>query len=867
MIDLTINKTGLEHNLRKAKENRIIIPTIAQMQHPETIPEKIRERLKTVGLWDVDPLNLFRITWKNEAKESGGMFQAVPNYIELPPALTGVPCRIVAMVGKWFPTGCHKVGASFGCLAPRLVTGQFDVNRHKAVWPSTGNYCRGGAFNSRLLGAQGVAILPAEMSQERFDWLHEIGAEVIATPGCESNVKEIFDKTNELKQDPQYMIFNQFEEMGNPLWHYNVTGNALADVYEAIKRGVSFETIYNITKIDPWFLAKLQGLAETELALAGLRGGILTEELYRTAKMQGFLDKTVLRLTGLDALPCEKLRASYKMVDTCAAEFSAKTPYFYSTFDEENEAAQFIAEHPSDRKKVLVFGSGPIRIGQGIEFDYCSVHCTWVLKSHGCEAVIVNNNPETVSTDFDTGDRLYFDPLTEESVEHIIATEKPWACVVQFGGQTAIKLTKHLTKLGVKILGTSADAIDEAEDRERFDALLEKCGIPRPQGHTVFTCEEALAAGAQLGYPVLLRPSYVLGGQNMIIAYNENDVREYMAIITSHVDMSNPVLVDKYLMGTECEVDAICDGEDFLIPGMMEHIERAGIHSGDSISVYPPQNLKQKIKGTIVDYTGRLARALNVVGLMNIQFVVYNNEVFIIEVNPRSSRTVPYISKVTGVPMVELAVRCMLGEKLRDMGYGTGLYPTGDYCAVKVPVFSFEKLHDVDTQLGPEMKSTGEVLGIDKTFEDALLKGLVGAGYSLRQPTPGKCVILTVKDADKRELVDIAWQLKDMGYKLYGTSGTAYYLGQNMVACNEVRKLSEARPNIMDLFESGLVDYVISTSSKGRIPSHDSVKMRRKAVELSIPCLTAIDTARVLVKCLRSGKTLADVDLVDISTI
>ncbi len=367
----------------------------------------------------------------------------------------------------------------------------------------------------------------------------------------------------------------------------------------------------------------------------------------------------------------------YKMVDTCAAEFSAKTPYFYSTFDEENEAAQFIAEHPSDRKKVLVFGSGPIRIGQGIEFDYCSVHCTWVLKSHGCEAVIVNNNPETVSTDFDTGDRLYFDPLTEESVEHIIATEKPGACVVQFGGQTAIKLTKHLTKLGVKILGTSADAIDEAEDRERFDALLEKCGIPRPQGHTVFTCEEALAAGAQLGYPVLLRPSYVLGGQNMIIAYNENDVREYMAIITSHVDMSNPVLVDKYLMGTECEVDAICDGEDFLIPGMMEHIERAGIHSGDSISVYPPQNLKQKIKGTIVDYTGRLARALNVVGLMNIQFVVYNNEVFIIEVNPPFQPHGAVHQQGDGRAHGGAGpVRCMLGEKLRDMGYGTGLYPT-----------------------------------------------------------------------------------------------------------------------------------------------------------------------------------------------
>ena len=635
-------------------------------------------------------------------------------------------------------------------------------------------------------------------------------------------------------------------------------------VYEAIKRGVSFDVIYDITKIDKWFLSKLKKLADTELAL---KNGGLTEELYRKAKKQGFMDKTILRLCGLKELPFEKSVAGFKMVDTCAAEFSAKTPYFYSSFDEENEAAEFIAAHPTDKKKVLVFGSGPIRIGQGIEFDYCSVHCTWVLKEHGCEAIIVNNNPETVSTDFDTGDRLYFDPLTPESVEHIIATEKPWACVVQFGGQTAIKLTKHLAKMGVKILGTSADAIDEAEDRERFDELLEKCGIPRPKGHTVFTCEEALAAGGDLGYPVLLRPSYVLGGQNMIIAYNENDVKEYMAIITSHVDMANPVLVDKYLMGTECEVDAICDGEDFLIPGMMEHIERAGIHSGDSISMYPPQSLKQKIKGTIVDYTGRLARALNVVGLMNIQFVVYNDQVYIIEVNPRSSRTVPYISKVTGVPMVDLAVRCMLGEKLRDMGYGTGLYPTGDYCAVKVPVFSFEKLHNVDTQLGPEMKSTGEVLGIARNFEDALLKGLVGAGYSLRHPTPGKCVILTVKDADKKELEDIAWNFKDMGYKLYATSGTAYHLGRNMIACNEVRKLSEERPNLRDLLESGLVDYVVSTSSKGRIPSHDSVQLRRKTVELSIPCLTAIDTAKVLIKCLRTKRTLRDVDLVDLSTL
>ena len=651
----------------------------------------------------------------------------------------------------------------------------------------------------------------------------------------------------------------------------NIDDQRLFVVAEALRRGFSPEKINKITKYDLWFLDRFQNIVDMEDALD--HGRLDGDTLHR-AKEMGFSDAWIAALSGREQKEIKALRESFgirpafKMVDTCAAEFEAQTPYYYSTYDQENEAAGASrTDDGAEKRKVLVLGSGPIRIGQGIEFDYCSVHSVWAFKRLGYETIIINNNPETVSTDFDVADKLYFEPLTAEDVQAVVELEKPWGAVVQFGGQTAIKLTKHLTKLGVKILGTSADAIDEAEDRERFDALLEKCGIPRPQGHTVFTCEEALAAGAQLGYPVLLRPSYVLGGQNMIIAYNENDVREYMAIITSHVDMSNPVLVDKYLMGTECEVDAICDGEDFLIPGMMEHIERAGIHSGDSISVYPPQNLKQKIKGTIVDYTGRLARALNVVGLMNIQFVVYNNEVFIIEVNPRSSRTVPYISKVTGVPMVELAVRCMLGEKLRDMGYGTGLYPTGDYCAVKVPVFSFEKLHDVDTQLGPEMKSTGEVLGIDKTFEDALLKGLVGAGYSLRQPTPGKCVILTVKDADKRELVDIAWQLKDMGYKLYGTSGTAYYLGQNMVACNEVRKLSEARPNIMDLFESGLVDYVISTSSKGRIPSHDSVKMRRKAVELSIPCLTAIDTAQVLVKCLRSGKTLADVDLVDISTI
>lgn len=634
-------------------------------------------------------------------------------------------------------------------------------------------------------------------------------------------------------------------------------------VFEAIKRGFSFEEIYAATKIDYWFLSKLAKLADTEKRLAA---GEMSMELYKLAKRQGFTDKAIKRISGCTELPA-RLRAGFKMVDTCAAEFAARTPYFYSSFDEENEAAQFIADHPTDKKKVLVFGSGPIRIGQGIEFDYCSVHCVWTLKKYGYEAVIANNNPETVSTDFDTGDRLYFDPLDPESVENILETEKPWACVVQFGGQTAIKLTKHLTELGVKLLGTPADAIDEAEDRERFDELLERCGIPRPKGHTVFTTEQALAAGSELGYPVLLRPSYVLGGQNMIIAYGPDDVTEYMAIIAEHTDMENPVLVDKYLMGTECEVDAICDGEDYLIPGMMEHVERAGIHSGDSISVYPPRTLSARVKQMLVEYTGRLARELKVVGLVNIQYVVYNNQVYVIEVNPRSSRTVPYISKVTGVPMVELAVRCMLGEKLKDMGWGTGIRPDAPYVAVKVPVFSFEKLHGVDTQLGPEMKSTGEVLGIARNFSDALLKGLVGAGYKFQKPRSGSCCLITVKNADKLEILDTAWQLKDMGYKLYATSGTAKTLNSNMIACNTVRRISDEHPNILDLLESGLVDYVISTSDHGRDPDLDSVKMRRKAVELSVPCLTAIDTAKVLVETLRSGATLDDVELIDISTL
>ena len=645
-------------------------------------------------------------------------------------------------------------------------------------------------------------------------------------------------------------------------------------VYEALKRGIDHETIYKITKIDWWFLDKMQHLADLENGLAKCNG-VLTEEQYKTAKKYGFQDKTIKRLAQVDKLPVENYRAGFKMVDTCAAEFSANTPYFYSTYDGDNEAAEFIAKKEAaaaaqgkpKKKKVLVFGSGPIRIGQGIEFDYCSVHCVWTLKKHGCEAILVNNNPETVSTDFDTGDRLYFDPLNPESVDNIIATEKPDACVVQFGGQTAIKLAKHMDEIGLPILGTPADAIDEAEDRERFDELLERCGIPRPEGRTVFTLDEALQAAQEVGYPVLMRPSYVLGGQNMIVAYNSSDVIEYMGVITKHVDMSHPVLMDKYILGTECEVDAICDGTDYLVPGIMQQVERTGVHSGDSICVYPPTTFSQKVIDTLVDYTGRFARELKVVGLVNVQYAVQNDRVYVIEVNPRSSRTVPYISKVTGVPMVDLAVRCTLGEKLKDMGYGTGLWRDGKspYYAVKVPVYSFLKLHGVDTMLGPEMKSTGEVLGIAPTFHEAMMKGLVAAGYQFKTPGPGSCVIISVKDSDKAEAAELAWKLHDYGYKIYGTPGTARYLNSEMVPCSVVRQMSGARPNVIDLLESGLVDYIISTSPHGRDPHRDSVKFRRKATELSIPTITAMDTARVLVDALRGDHDISQMELVDIA--
>ena len=631
-------------------------------------------------------------------------------------------------------------------------------------------------------------------------------------------------------------------------------------VYEALRRGVPIDSIYNITGIDRWFLSKINNLVHMDKYL---REGELTEIKYKDAKDMGFLDSTIERLSGQKP-PC-RLKAAFKMVDTCAAEFEAETPYFYATFDEENEAEEFIEKHEDGRKKIVVFGSGPIRIGQGIEFDYCSVHCINALRESGYEAVIVNNNPETVSTDFDISDRLYFEPLTPEDIDGVLDTEKPDGVIVQFGGQTAIKTTKHLLERGENILGTSADSIDEAEDRERFDALLERCDIPRPKGRTAFTTEEAVKAANELGYPVLLRPSYVLGGQNMIIAHSDGDVREYMEIITSTADLENPVLLDKYLMGTEIEVDAISDGKDLLIPGIMEHIERAGVHSGDSISVYPPQSLSQEVKDKVVSYTEKLVRELKVLGMVNIQYVYYNGELYVIEVNPRSSRTVPYISKVTNVPIVNLATKVLLGSTIRDLGYEPGLVPEASYVAVKVPVFSFPKLTDADSQLGPEMKSTGEVLGIDRDFESALYKGLLGAGYELHKVDD--VVLFTVKDEDKPEAVPLAKKFIDFGYKIVATEGTCKYLNAHGVKAEKINYFDEDKPNTDTLFDSGAVDFVVSTSKIGRKPATRSVQMRRKAIERSIATLTSIDTANALANALLSGKNLDNVQMVDISKI
>lgn len=641
---------------------------------------------------------------------------------------------------------------------------------------------------------------------------------------------------------------------------HNCDDQRIFVIYEAFKRGVPLENIFHITKIDRWFLSKINNLVFME---KHLMLGELTEEKYKDAKDLGFLDSTIERLSGQK--PPVKIPEVYKMVDTCAAEFAAETPYFYGTFDEENEATEFIEEHDTGKKKIMVFGSGPIRIGQGIEFDYCSVHCINAIREAGYEAVIVNNNPETVSTDFDISDRLYFEPLTPEDVDGIIETEKPDGVIVQFGGQTAIKLIDYLTEKGVRILGTSADSIDAAEDRERFDAVLEKCGIPRAEGKMAYTTETAVREAEELGYPVLLRPSYVLGGQNMIIAYGVEDVIEYMDIITAPGELKNPVLIDKYLMGTEIEVDAVCDGKDFLIPGIMEHIERAGVHSGDSISVYPPQNLPEGVTEQIIEYTGKLAKELNVVGMINIQYVYYQDVLYVIEVNPRSSRTVPYISKVTNVPIVKLATNILLGHTLKDQGFEPGLVPAGDYVAVKVPVFSFSKLTDADSQLGPEMKSTGEVLGIDKDFESALYKGLLGAGYGLSKVAD--TVLITVKDADKPEAVELAKKFIEFGYKIAATKGTCEYLKEHGVEAEHVNKFNEPEPNTNTIFDSGAVDFVVSTSKVGRDPAVQAVQMRRKAIERSIVTLTSVDTAGALANCLLSGKNLENVNMVDICKI
>ena len=633
----------------------------------------------------------------------------------------------------------------------------------------------------------------------------------------------------------------------------------LFEIFELIKRGVSIQQINDVTMMDIWFLAKIQNLWTMEQRL---KTETLTRELYLQAKKMGFKDQSIEQISGQKIE--QPAHAVYKMVDTCAAEFAAQTPYFYATYDEENEALEFLNREDHSKKTIVVLGSGPIRIGQGIEFDYASVHCVWSLKQLGYEVVIINNNPETVSTDFDTADRLYFEPLTDEDVMNVLNTEKPYGVVVAFGGGTAIKLTNYLDSQGVRILGSSADSIDRAEDRERFDELLESLQIKRPAGDTVFTTEDALAVAQRLGYPVLMRPSYVLGGQNMIIAFNEADIREYMAIILAQ-NIKNPVLIDKYLMGVELEVDAICDGENILIPGIMEHIERTGIHSGDSIAVYPAWNVDDQMTEKIIDCTKRLAIALNTKGLVNIQYLIYQNELYVIEVNPRASRTVPYISKVTGVPMVDLATRAMLGESLPDMGYGTGLYPISPYVAVKVPVFSFEKLINVDNHLGPEMKSTGEVLGIASTLREALYKGLIGAGYKLNNEVRNG-VLITVRDTDKAEAIDVAKKFSDLGYRLYATAGTAKVLQAAGLQAEEVKKIHESADfNTLTLIESGKVNYVISTSAKGRIPTRDSVKIRRKTVEHSIPCLTSLDTANAVANSIESHYSQESIELIDIN--
>ena len=631
-------------------------------------------------------------------------------------------------------------------------------------------------------------------------------------------------------------------------------------IAEAIRQGISYDEIHEITKIDVWFIDKLAILVEMEQALQAKE---LDEDLLREAKRLEFPDYLVAKLAGKTEEEVKALRkqyditAAYKMVDTCAAEFAATTPYYYSVYGGENEAVE-----TNDRKKVLVLGSGPIRIGQGIEFDFCSVHCTWAFKKEGYETIIINNNPETVSTDFDIADKLYFEPLTPEDVENIVNIEHPDGAVVQFGGQTAIKLTEALLKMGVPILGTSAENVDAAEDRELFDEILEQCEIPRPKGHTVFTAEEAKKAANELGYPVLVRPSYVLGGQGMQIAISNEDVDEFIGII-NRIAQEHPILVDKYLQGKEIEVDAVCDGTDILIPGIMEHIERAGVHSGDSISVYPAQSISQHAKDTIVEYTKRLARSLHVIGMINIQFIVCGEDVYVIEVNPRSSRTVPYISKVTGIPIVPLATKVILGHTIRELGYEPGLQREADYIAIKMPVFSFEKIRGADIALGPEMKSTGECLGIAKTFNEALYKAFLGAGINLPKY---KNMIITVKDEDKEDIVPIAQRFQALGYKIYATRNTAKALNENGVNAIRTNKIEQPSPNLMDLILGHKIDLVIDTPSQGVEHSKDGFVIRRNAIETGVNVLTSLDTATALVTSLENTD-VKKLTLIDIATI
>ena len=643
---------------------------------------------------------------------------------------------------------------------------------------------------------------------------------------------------------------------------HKMTDERLFAVYQALKKGITIDEIYAITKIDEWFLAKLKNLADYEAEITGKK---LTRAQYLEGKRIGYTDKALERFSG-EKLPAHR-RAVFKMVDTCAAEFSAKTPYFYSTYDEldHDEALPFVKN--STKKRVIVIGSGPIRIGQGIEFDYSSVHCVWTLKELGYEVIIINNNPETVSTDFDTADRLYFESLTPEDVQNVIDVEKPYGVVITFGGQTAIKLCGYLARKGVRILGTSADSVDMAEDRERFDELLEHFHIARPKGLTVMTKEEAIHAAETLGYPVLLRPSYVIGGQNMTIAFTENDISRYMdVILAQHIE--NPVLCDKYLMGSELEVDAISDGVDVLIPGIMQHIERAGVHSGDSIAVYPPYHLSDAMLEKIVDISTKLALSLKTKGLINIQYLIYQNQLYVIEVNPRASRTIPYISKVTGVPMVELATKIMVGAKLKKLGYGTGLYPNSPYVAVKVPVFSFEKLNDVNSQLGPEMKSTGEVLGIGKTIEEALFKGLVSAGFKMCHPTAQKPVgvYFTVNDQDKFEIVSIAKKFADLGCNLYATAGTAKVISDLGIDVTIVDRL-KATKQVSKLMDDGKIDYIIYTGKTDVDSINDYIELHHHAILLGITVLTSLDTANALCDIIASKFTEYNTELVDINNL